>query len=335
MTHELANIFQKARINDQLGIKCVLATVVHLEGSSYRKPGVRMLICENGSMTGAVSGGCVENEIKRRASSVFSDGSPKVISYDGRYRLGCEGILHILIEPIRISDAFLNYFEGVLKKRAVFKIDSYYEIGDEITGHFGSTIHFENRSFKLYNDSEIHHQDDLQIFSQNLNPLFRLMIIGAEHDAAKLCETASLLGWEVTIITSAKNPKELKDFPGAKFVKYQEPELLEKNIDEYTAVVLMNHNYALDLKYLLRLHQEKIRYLGVLGSAKRREQLKNDLLNYASNIDLDFFESIYSPAGLNIGAITPEEIGLSIVSEILSVFRDKEAYSLREIAKYN
>lgn len=335
MTHELVNIFEKAHINQQIGIKCVLATVVHLEGSSYRKPGVRMLICENGSMTGAVSGGCVENEVKRRSSSVFVDGKPKVMSYDGRYRLGCEGILHILIEPISISKSFIESFSEVLKERETYKVDSHFKIGDEITGNFGSTVHFNNKSFTFSKSFDKKNLDDLEVFSQSLNPLFKLLIIGGEHDAVKLCLMASLLGWEVNVITSVKDPKDLKDFPGAKSVDAQEPELLDKIIDKDTAVVLMTHNYALDLKFLLRLQSEDIQYLGVLGSAKRGEQLKNDLLNYVPNLDVDFLESIYSPAGLNIGSITPEEIALSILSEIMSKFRNTEVVSLRQKIKYN
>ncbi len=81
--------------------KAVLASVVALEGSSYRRPGVRMLLLEDGHMTGAVSGGCVEKEIFRQSESVFRTGIPKMMTYDGRYRLGCEGILYILLEPFR------------------------------------------------------------------------------------------------------------------------------------------------------------------------------------------------------------------------------------------
>ena len=95
MTHELKAIFEQIEKVQQAGVKGVLASVVALKGSSYRRPGVRMLLLENGIMVGAVSGGCVEKEIIRQADSVFQSGVPKVMVYDGRYRLGCEGILAI------------------------------------------------------------------------------------------------------------------------------------------------------------------------------------------------------------------------------------------------
>lgn len=142
MTHEFKHIITQAYKNQQNGLKNVLATVVYLEGSSYRKPGVRMLITENGTMTGAVSGGCVEKEVQRRAQSIFKNNKPKVVTYDGRYRLGCEGILYILLEPLHISDEFLITFLKEINHRNSFVIKSFYEQKDETYGNFGSIIEF-------------------------------------------------------------------------------------------------------------------------------------------------------------------------------------------------
>ena len=97
MLHELKDIIRSAKIAKTQGIKTVIASVVHLEGSSYRRPGVRMSIQENGKMIGAVSGGCVEKEILRQSQRVFESNTPTLMEYDGRYRLGCEGVLSILI----------------------------------------------------------------------------------------------------------------------------------------------------------------------------------------------------------------------------------------------
>ena len=95
MIHELKEIILQAKKNQDKPLKNVLVTVVALEGSSYRKPGVRMLIAEDDKMIGAVSGGCVEKEILHRSNSPFfkMEKNPKVITYDGRYKLGCEGVL--------------------------------------------------------------------------------------------------------------------------------------------------------------------------------------------------------------------------------------------------
>jgi len=333
MTHEFKKIVQQAFINQQNGIQNVLATVVNLDGSSYRKPGVRMLLSSNGKITGAVSGGCVEKEVQRRAQSVFKDGKAKIITYDGRYRLGCEGVLYILLEPFKIATPFIDAFRDTLTNRNPFKIQSFYDKKDEVFGEFGSLIQFDDtRKFTFSDTFNPIVRDKTLVFEQVLQPLFRLLILGGEHDAVKLCKQASLLGWEVDVITSIKDPKQLSDFPSAKSVTAQTPENIELNsINENTAIVIMNHNFTYDLRWLVKLQEENPVYIGILGAAKRREKLLNELFDFAPEISDAFLDKIHTPAGLNIGAETPEEIALSILAEILSVVRKKEVFSLKKI----
>ena len=330
MTHEFKEIIQHVILNQQKGIQNVLATVVDLDGSSYRKPGVRMLLSSDEKMIGAVSGGCVEKEIQLRAQSVFRDQKPKVITYDGRYRLGCEGILYVLLEPIIISNEFITEFSKTLSERNDFKINSYYKKEDESFGDFGSTIQFKNGAYFSFSEGKIDTKNEL--FTQTLQPLFKLLIIGGEHDAVKLCKQATHLGWEVDVVTSIKDPKELSDFPGAKSVIAQTPETINLNgINKNSAVVIMNHNFTYDLRWMIKLQEQNPIYIGILGAAKRREKLLNELFNFAPEVSDEFLEKIHTPAGLNIGAETPEEIALSILAEILSVVRNKEVFSLKKI----
>ena len=333
MIHELKEIINQAVINQQKGLKNVLASVVHLEGSSYRKPGVRMLISEDLNSVGAVSGGCVEKEIIQRAKSVFSDKKPKVITYDGRYRLGCEGILYILIEPFFISDTFISQFTQTTKLRKTVHIESIFTKEDEAFGNFGSIITFENlQQFTFSKSFNYQLKNNFELFTQVLQPAFKLIIIGGEHDAVKLCKIAANLGWEIDVITSAKDSKQLSDFPGANSVVGDSPETIEfSDISENTAIVIMNHSYVQDLKYVVKLAENKPKYIGILGAPNRRERLFNELFEFVPDITDDFLDNIYTPAGLHIGAQTPEEIALSIVAEILSIIRKKEPFSLRKL----
>ena len=140
-----------------------------------------------------------------------------------------------------------------------------------------------------------------------------------------MCRLAAGLGWEVDVITSWKDPKTLADFPGAEKVLAPHPDSFEfSSLDAHSAVMLMTHNFSLDLKYLLKLQKEPPTYLGVIGSRSRRDRLHEALLQRAPHTGLEFLESIHSPAGLDIGAITPEEIALSVLAEILAVFRQKQ-----------
>jgi xanthine dehydrogenase accessory factor len=333
MIHELKEIIGQAVINQQKGLKNVLASVVHLDGSSYRKPGVRMLIGEDLSTIGAVSGGCVEKEIIHRASSVFADGKPKIITYDGRYRLGCEGILYILIEPFFIENTFLKRFSEVIQQRETLKIDSFFQKDDEIFGNFGSQITFSNQETVAFSqDFSVDETTEINLFSQVLVPAFKLLIIGGEHDAVKLCKIASNLGWEIDVITSAKDPKQLADFPGANSVIGESPETIQfTDLNENTAIVIMNHSYVQDLKYLVKLANFQPTYIGILGAPKKGERLFNELFEFVPEVSVAFLNCIYTPAGLHIGAQTPEEIAISIIAEILAIFREKEPFSLRNL----
>jgi len=333
MNHELKEIINQAVINQQKGLKNILATVVHLDGSSYRKPGVRMLISDDLNSVGAVSGGCVEKEIIHRAKSVFVDNKPKVITYDGRYKLGCEGVLYILIEPFFISDAFIAQFSEANSKRETIKIESHFAKEDEAFGNFGSVIKFQNNSvFTFSKNFNYQDKNGVATFNQIIQPSFKLIIIGGEHDAVKLCKVAATLGWEIEVITCVKDSKQLKDFPGAHTVFGDSPETIQfTNIEENTAIVIMNHSYVQDLKYVIKLSEHTPKYIGILGAPNRRERLFNELFDFVPDLSEEFLDNIYTPAGLNIGAQTPEEIAVSIVAEILSVIRKKKPFSLRKL----
>ncbi len=328
MTHELKRIIAEYLQATKSGVHCVLATVVALDGSSYRRPGVRMLLLENGRMIGAVSGGCVEKEVFRQAETVFKTGVPKVMTYDGRYRLGCEGILYILLEPMNPSNDTLERFHNALKERSSFEIISYFQKEFSEDKGFGTKL--------IFNDSEYSIQKDFQpnqsfeSFKQVMQPCFRLVIIGAEHDTVQLSSFAAMMGWEVTIVVNPKEEKVMEDFPGATGFIPSEGDSMNLNIDGETAIVLMTHSYVKDLKYLSALKEEKPAYFGLLGPARRREKLFHELLELYPDIDYEFFESIHGPAGLDIGSETPQEISLAVLSEILAVINKKQVNSLRE-----
>ncbi len=329
MTHELKKIFQVYESTSKTPLKAVLATVVALEGSSYRKPGVRMLILENGSMVGAVSGGCVEKEILRQAESVFKNGEAKVMTYDGRYRLGCEGILYILLEPFDPQAEVIKRFWENVKERKVFEIECTYEQKDIAHSKFGSCLIFGEDRFSLHGT----HKSDpaFSVFSQTMEPGIQLFIVGAEHDAVQLSSLATEIGMEVIIVANPTEEKSSDHFPGSDRLLAIVPEAFPINeIDEHTAIVLMNHSYAKDLQYLMTLKAGNPFYLGLLGPFKRREDLLNAFLEHCPETEDAFLESIHGPAGLDIGAVTPQEIAIAILAEILMVARDRIPVKLRD-----
>jgi len=334
MTHEFKSLIEGYLSAKEIGLQAVFATVVDLDGSSYRRPGVRMMITENGHMTGAVSGGCVEKEILKQSASVFQTGNAKMMTYDGRYRLGCEGVLYILIEKLSPDPEMIIDFKKCIQDRKPFQIDSIYSNKIGVSNGIGSVISFSNNkkySFCKSIENANERNDDLKTFSQVMSPCFRLIIVGAEHDAAQLCLSANNLGWEVQIVTSPSDPQTKEDFPGVHTIHPVNPEDFNiSQIDKNSAIVLMTHNYAKDLRFLLALKEVQPAYLGLLGPSKRREKLLNDFMDLNPLIDDSFFDMVYGPVGLNIGAETPQEISLSICSEILAVIRKEEPKPLKD-----
>ena len=331
MTHEIKFLFQTLKIWQQTSKKAVFVSVVALNGTSYRRPGVRMIISEDGEYAGAVSGGCVEKEIERQAQSVFQTGKAKVMTYDGRLRIGCEGIIHILIEPVWLSDELLADFESVLISRENFKMDArfYQNVGEY--KNIGTLLMLNGKTYSLNPAFTSDHITDQECFSQTFEPLFQLYIFGAEHDAVQLSQAAKLLGWEVTIVASADESKSCDFFPGASALitpAYNEINSLQ--IDKQTAVMLMTHSFNKDVQYLLALKKFNPAYIGMLGSKKRRERVFNMLLENDAEIPFDFLEQIHGPAGISIGAESASEIAVSILAEILSVIRKQEPVALRE-----
>ena len=325
--HELLKLKESYILAQAMGLKSVMATVVDIEGSSYRRPGVRMLLFENDTMVGAVSGGCVENEILKQSQSVFLDNKAKIMVYDGRYRLGCEGVLYILLEPFFPDAAVWDAFENTLQQRQSLKIESFYTKTEGNHSGLGSVFHFEGNQF-TFSNSQL--DKSLPSFMQLLQPRFHLIIIGSEHDAVQLCHFASLTGWEVTVVASAKDYKTKANFPGAtRLAHLSAEEINALSIDMDTAVILMTHSYVNDLKFLVGLKNTQPAYLGLLGPVKRRNLLLNEFFEYTESFNEGLLEVAYGPSGISIGAETPQEIAISIIAEILSVIRKKEPMSLK------
>lgn len=331
MTHELKQILHIALAWQQSGKKTVLATVVHLEGSSYRKPGVRMLISDRGEAVGAISGGCVEKEIIHQAQSVFQTGKPRMMTYDGRFRVGCEGIISLLLEPLFVSKGLQKDFDSVLKKRQGFRTESYYVTEPGEQEGIGTVMTIHGKSYSLNPNFRPVAQRTQHSFEQSLPPVFRLYIFGAEHDAVQLCKAAHHLGWEVIIVATADESKSLEFFPGADLLITPPPDKIDtSDLNEHTAVVLMSHSFHKDVQYLIALKDVKPAYLGLLGPGHRRERLLSELLERSPDVSPEFLDQLHGPAGISIGAESASEVALSILAEILSVRRRQKPMALRD-----
>ncbi len=362
---EIINAYNKARINEK---RLALATLVHLNGSSYRRPGARMIVDEEGQLTGAISGGCLEGDALRKAVFCIHTQRPKLVVYDTSdeedatigIQLGCSGIIQVLFEPIDENDP-LNPIE--LLKKAIHKRQntvlvtlyaSQIKKGDTVgtsmlledSGEFHNnstfqyvpetllqdikeTLTVKKSSFKSYQ----HNDNTFNAFLSFISPPISLVIVGAGNDAIPLQSIAETLGWEVTIVDGRHTYAKIERFSSACQIIVSKPEkvLQQIPIDEKTVFVLMTHNYNYDYAILKALLGKNIPYIGALGPKKKLDNMITDLK--AENIFLNDKQKniLYGPVGLELGAETPAEIALSITAEIMSVMNNKKGGSLRNL----
>ena len=264
-----------------------LATLVRVRGSSYRRAGARMLIGTDGLTVGSLSGGCLEEEVAQLAREVITTGTPNLVSFDMRRRFGCNGEIEIFIE--RAQEDFLSGLARHLQMREpCFAVTKF--AGSDL----GSCIV----------QAGVVHQTENE-FVQRIDPPIQLIIIGGGHDSLPFRPLCEMLGWQMMECETIA----------------QAPE----NLDAWTAAIVKTHNYGRDFAALQKLAPLGLRYLGLIGPRRRRDQLLADLIDMAGPIDAELF----APAGLDLGAETPEEIALSVVAEIQTVFAASSAESLR------
>lgn len=321
MLHELKEIFAAYQSRSNLDESYVLASVVKVEGSSYRKEGVRMLISESGKMTGAISGGCVENFVIKEAYSVFQSGEAKVVFYDGRYKLGCDGVLTILIERFKPSEQTIETIKQLIKNRKQISISSRFKNEEFSSRDFESIIHVENSVLSLDQSKSISKEPlQLEVYKQVYEDIPRIVLFGAEHDAFELAKQVNLLKWELIMVVPDKKLQS-SHLQNLKGLIYSSSDFYGDDIvlDKSTFCIVMNHSLALDTICLNYLSKKELSYLGILGQKKRIENLIDVVLNQNIEGDLHFLDVVHGPVGLDIGAITPQEIAVSIVAEIIEV----------------
>ncbi|RZJ38503.1 MAG: XdhC/CoxI family protein [Chryseobacterium sp.] len=356
--NDIIKAYQKARTE---GLKTALATVVKVEGSSYRKEGARMLVTENGQLTGAISGGCLEGDALRKAVLAIHQKSNKLITYDTSnpddvefgVQLGCNGIVHILFEYIdeNATQNPINMLEKTTENRGESIIATLFSLENRNvqTGTVGSVINQKTTliTSNFLSESELadfasivleKKQNVLgkvsseEILLQYIPPQTTLVIAGAGNDVKPLAETAFILGWKTVIADGRATHALTKRFPNADDVLLASPEdLINKiEIDEATVFVLMTHNYNYDLALLKLIIHLPVKYIGILGPKTRLNRILEDLKNSGVTVGENEINKLYGPVGMDIGAETSEEIAISVAAEIKAVLSGKNGLSLRD-----
>ncbi|WP_158233972.1 XdhC family protein [Sporosarcina sp. P34] len=310
----------------------VLAMIVDIEGSSYRKEGTWMLIQENGVQIGMISGGCLENDLHSHATQLFRTGKAITVQYDlsseddlgwGR-GAGCNGVVTVLVRDI--DENFRNILDSIHKQiqanEPTYFLQSMTDFSQYgcLTSkghHFGEvqanlTLNFNNLIPFQRKVGQINSGED-SVYFQLIWPQPLLYIIGAGVDARPLARLSENLGYAVHLFDWRSGICDEIYFPTAASIQIGNVSKLLSNVkfSPMDSVVLMTHDFQLDYEIGRHLLEFKLLYFGILGSKKRTKRLFDGKLP----------NSVHSPVGLSIGADGPEEIAVSIVSELIAVRR--------------
>jgi len=347
------------------GKKTALATVVHVDGSSYRRPGARMLITEDGTLTGAISGGCLEGDALRKALLVIMQQQSMLVTYDTSDEddaviglgLGCNGIIQVLIEPVDAAktDNPISLLKRVAEKKQKAALVTLFSLQNKKNAQPGTCLllgedgmvngdctfmkdvltagakdALRNQQSTFHNYTTENFQ--LTAFTAFIPPAISLVILGAGNDVLPLVTMADVLGWKTTIIDGRPAYAKKERFPASCSVILAKPgQVIEQlPVNDRTAIVLMTHNYNYDKAMLAALATKEIRYTGMLGPKKKLERMKLELSEEGIHFSPLQWSRIHSPVGLDIGAETAEEIALSILAEIKTVFAGSKAIHLKE-----
>src|SRR6218665_22175 len=347
--------------------KAVLATVVHIEGSAYRAPGARMLITDDGQLTGAVSGGCLEGDVLRKAMLVMMEEKPMLVTYDTSdeendligVSLGCNGIIRILLEPVVASKerTSLTLLQSAIAKRQPAAIVTFFNTADKKHIQQGTRLMYSgNERIAVDKDLPVNEQliagDIFSVFSQKASafveyphtddqgsftafieyipPTPAIVVAGAGNDIRPLAQIAAILGWDITLIDGRVAYANEERFPGCQVIISKPQEALQQiAVDGQTAILLMSHNYHYDKAVLIEAIKTETPYIGILGPVKKTERLLRELEEEGLQLSAAQRARIFGPTGFDIGAETPEEIALSILPEIKAVLEKKAGGSLR------
>jgi xanthine dehydrogenase accessory factor len=322
----------------------VLATVVATAGSTYRKPGARMLIMSDGSYFGLLSGGCLEADLAIHARQVQDSGIPRAVEYDMRgpddvlfgIGAGCEGAMRVLLEPAgpgspaaaALANAGRSSRAGVSTSLIVV-----HESQDLVLGTHDAaatslvTAPSQTLSPALLRAAQQALADaesrtiDAEIagrrtraFVQFLAPPPHILICGAGPDAQPVAAAALALGWRVTVVDHRPAYALAERFPGAAVRRVDARSLRSSvAVTECHAVVVMSHHLASDVGYLCELAEAGVPdYVGLLGPSARRRRITEELGDASEKLR----SRLRGPVGFDIGAVTPEGIALAIISEI-------------------
>lgn len=329
---EIDAILEAAATIHASGERAALATVVSVRGSSYRRPGARLLVPEHGAPVGLISGGCLEEEAARLAREAIRLNAPVLVTVDHSAEgdelwglgLGCRGVIELLAEPPDLAAETLTALRAAREGRATYVLTT-------LDGERRVLTEQEADALGERAAMAVAHGRPTVIGEAVLDPILpplHLVVCGAGPDAGPLVAAGVRLGWRVSVVDARRSFLRADRFPGAVLHDVEPARAADAvGAGEWTAVVLMSHDYLRDAAFLGGFIGRGVRYLGVLGPRDRTDRLLAELDASPTAADL---AALHAPAGLDLGADGAEEVATAIVAEILATLRGRTGVPLRD-----
>lgn len=305
----------------QAGRGAALATVVETWGSAPRRVGAQLAIAADGEMQGSVSGGCVEGAVVVEALEAIEDGAPRLLEYgvsDGdafAVGLACGGKIRVLVEPVGEKAMPFDVLGDLVRARAARQPVAYQVplsggVGRLVTGGYADRFRMDRSGV----------EEDGDTFVAIHNPPLRLVIVGAVHIAQALVPMAQVAGFDAVVIDPREAFGSQARFPDAQVINdWPDAAMITVGVDTRSAIVLLTHDPKLDDPALHIALRSDAFYIGALGS-KRTHASRVARLEEAGFTAADIAR-INGPVGLDIGAASPPEIAVSILSQMIQALR--------------
>ena len=341
-------IFRELEKSLSRGGSAAICTIVNIKGSAYRRPGAKLLVSEEARMIGNVSGGCLESNLREVGQGVLKTGQSRLVHYDTSgtedmlwgFGLGCNGEIDILVNPLTtqqvgLVDSVRQRLAGdepfglvtALDDASCFIVDA-----KGISSKAPEWKKRENGMVQRFQElltddrSTLQEFDGVRVFIDVLTPPPHLVVFGAGDDSMPLERYASEAGFRVTLVDHRPAFLSEERFPGAFRLVQARPDdgLGRIPATEKTYAVVKTHALVHDREWMRRLLNETpVPYIGLMGPRTRREQILQEIMPDGSL-------RIFGPVGLDVGAEGPEQVALSIVSEILAIHAGRDPGHLRD-----
>lgn len=317
------NVWRAAAELIRGGASGALATVARVRGSTPVPAGTKMLVGAEGRLIGSVGGGCVEAEVIRAALDAQRQQAPALLTHHlnadlaGDLGLSCGGTVDIFVEPLRADEPYVRVLESAANADAGL-------VRTATDWHRPPIKTFASLDPAMRSGAAASLTRDGRFVEERLLLAPRVLVFGAGHVGAAISRAAAAAGFRIVVIDDRAEYADAARFPAAVDVLAADIDqaLARYPLTAADAVVIATRGHRNDALILERIATSPAGYVGLLGSKRKKIVVTKGLR--AAGVPAKSLQRVRVPVGLAIGAVTPEEIAVSVVAELIAWRRGED-----------